>query len=198
MLKTLLDLDLKYSMLLFKLNAGIFYNFFAYASSVVFMEETCIVTLGLIFFILDKNIKIFAIYMTCFGFGVLSTVLCKKLIGRARPDMKDIGKTVKAAFFRKKQSNGSLPSGDTLQAWILFLTVNQFKPNIFNIIFFQLAISISFSRIYLCCHFVSDIIAGILMAYIIFYSVLAISKSDMVDDFLDNGVEMIQNLVGGF
>lgn len=62
----------------------------------------------------------------------------------------------------------SMPSGHTSSAFFLFFAFGYLFPR-YRIYLFMLALSVGFSRIALHKHYLSDILAGILVAYIGFY-----------------------------
>ncbi len=103
--------------------------------------------------------------MLTFLANVAVTLATKKLFKRPRPMVKDFPKTSKTLFFRNKQSNNSLPSGDTIQAvnlaWFIFRHTGRSD---LLAVFVPLAALVAYSRVYLCCHFVSDTVVGALLA----------------------------------
>ena len=184
-LNTLNNLDHKYSIKIFKYNGGILINTLAYMSSIIFMEETCVFTLGLIYILFEKKLKIYTIFFSCFLTHIAITLIGKKVIGRTRPSDSIIDGANKTTFFRRKQGNCSLPSGDSQQAWNLFIFSWIYYPE-FSFPLFLIALFISFSRVYFGCHFISDIFASIIFAFIFTPLLISFLSKMKILDFLED------------
>ena len=139
-------------------------NYFFYFCSVVFMEETAIITLFLVYMLMGRSFQLFVEYMLTFLANILVTLITKKAFARARPTVQDFPTTSKTLFFRNKQSNCSLPSGDTMQAVNLAWFACWYAQSWVSLPIALLTLFVGFSRIYLCCHWVSDTLIGGLLA----------------------------------
>ena len=125
-----------------------------------------LLTIGLcLLFWLFKKLYHLIQFLSTLGFGFLAVYIIKILVERIRP--------VEAVV----AVNGySFPSGHATIATIFcFLIIFSYKSHIKNsflkllfIVFFVLsALAISFSRIYLSVHYLSDVIVGILLGLLI-------------------------------
>lgn len=139
-------------------------NYFFYFCSIVFMEETAIITIFLVYMLVGRSFQLFFEYMLTFLANVLVTVITKKVFARARPTTQDFPTTSKTLFFRNKQSNGSLPSGDTMQAVNLAWYAFWYAQSSIALPIAILTLFVGYSRVYLCCHWISDTVIGGLLA----------------------------------
>jgi membrane-associated phospholipid phosphatase len=150
-----------YSRRIFATDGGCFVNGLAYFSSLIFMEEVCIVTVIALHFLLFKQTDITIGYSACFLANLIVALIAKKVIAKPRPNPDEIPPTSKSMFFRKKQSfNASCPSGDTIQAVNLVVFAFWCLPSFKFWIVFPLGLMVPASRVYLCCHWITDTLAG--------------------------------------
>lgn len=158
-----MGMDERLSRRVFATDLGCFVNFISYFSSSVFMEEVCVLTvIGLYFLLFKKNNQITLGYIACFAANLLIALIAKKVIAKPRPDPNEIPATTKSMFFRKKQSfNASCPSGDTVQSTNLVVFALLCLPSWAFWTVFPLGLMVPASRVYLCCHWISDTLAGI-------------------------------------
>ncbi|MEE0970332.1 MAG: phosphatase PAP2 family protein [Clostridia bacterium] len=101
----------------------------------------------------------------------LLTVNCgiKPLVGRIRPY--ELSEAMKAALLVDPLSDGSFPSGHTLASFEA-ATVLMIRDKRYGIPALVLAFIIAFSRLYLCVHYPSDVLAGLILGVI--YGILAV------------------------
>ena len=157
--------DIFYSKKIFKFDGYFPVNIICYISSLIFMEETIVITLLSAHLAFGSIWKVTLQYYFMFFINVLMTIATKFYFGRIRPCSKELDGTSKSLFFRMKQNrNKSFPSGDTIQAYVLvnFCILN-FEYQYFLAVS-PLMILVPFSRVYLGCHFIGDTIAGALLA----------------------------------
>lgn len=76
--------------------------------------------------------------------------------------------------------HASFPSGHSLAAWALFtLTAALIRKTWVSVICLVLAISVSFSRVYLMAHFLRDVIAGAAIGFALGYGIYFIYNNRM-------------------
>lgn len=97
--------------------------------------------------------------------GILIFITVKKVVGRKRPC--HIEPHCWANLLPPDQF--SFPSGHTITAFSVAVSVGLFYPAIFPVMLF-LAFSIALSRVLLGMHFVSDVVAGALLGALLGYS----------------------------
>lgn len=160
MISNIARTDYKWSQSLWAADYGKPYNYIFYLLSVIFMEETAFVAIISTFFILERNLSLYVLYLITFVANIVVTLVTKKLWKRPRPTTKDFPQSSKSLFFRNKQSNCSLPSGDTLQAVNLAWFLIMYGPSWSAVVFASLGLMVGYSRVYLCCHYITDCIVG--------------------------------------
>ena len=122
-----------------------------------------ITLLGLISLIKYHNIYLIVRPLINVLLGLVLVIFIKKIIGRPRPNFNPI----KKYQLRKRETNCSMPSGDSFQA-ALFATM---LLNDFNCYYgFILVPFVMYARIYFNCHFLFDTIIGALIG--IFFTIV--------------------------
>ena len=163
-MNNILKHDDHWSKEIFRQDFGKPLNYLCYFFSTIFMEESAFLVVIWVYFLLGRSLQLYILYLITFVANILVTVVSKKFFARPRPTNKDFPRTSKSLFFRNKQSNHSLPSGDTMQAvnlaWFLCIYGNS---NAF-LLFIPVCLMVAYSRVYLCCHYISDTIIGGLLA----------------------------------
>jgi undecaprenyl-diphosphatase len=129
----------------------------------VFESLIIIMIFGL--FLLSKNRKSLYIFVSATPLGILSTLLIKNLVQRARP-------------YNLLEQGFGFPSSHATVATIFLLSSifliapqikNKFQSRLFLIVTSIIFPLVAFSRIYLSVHFTSDVIAGIILGLACFH-----------------------------
>jgi lipid A 4'-phosphatase len=136
---------------------SIFVYIFCYISNKIFLRR------NLKIFCKIKNYAIFLFTATFFT-GFL-TQLLKHIVGRPRPNNVASLDSAEAVFFNFESSFHSFPSGHTSTIFVAALVFASFTPKI-KYFYFCFAGIISFSRVVVGAHYVSDVIGGIAIAFI--------------------------------
>lgn len=132
-----------------------------------------------VLFIKKKSFSDFKYIFINVGIGVIVMQVLKNIIKRVRPTWKWI-----------KQAGFSYPSGHTISAILLYGTLillvykkvdNKYKKPIILFLFLMIFL-ISISRIYFGVHYLTDVIASLLLGFII----LIISNMFMDKEFLND------------
>ncbi|HIH43126.1 TPA: phosphatase PAP2 family protein [Candidatus Woesearchaeota archaeon] len=101
------------------------------------------------------------------------TYLLKLAIARPRPF-----ESLQIAALVQESSKTSFPSGHATTAFALFASINRhFTPKVTKYSFLAFAILVSFSRLYLGVHYLSDIIFGALLGYSVSYLILKLEAN---------------------
>lgn len=160
MLETLNKFDHECSKRIFQLDMKNPFNWIIYSTSLVYMEEAVVLTVVLYHFLVFKSLSTTAKYILTLLLNLMVTVITKKVFGRTRPSQKELTKSTKTSFFRKKQSNGSLPSGDCMQGFAFATFAILYCEQWVVILGCVLAIMIAFGRVYVGCHYIGDVTFG--------------------------------------
>ncbi|MBD1147779.1 phosphatase PAP2 family protein, partial [Pelagibacterales bacterium SAG-MED31] len=112
-----------------------------------------------------RNFGVFTlIYIVLVG---LITQILKHLIGRPRPNYMNLEKTLDFNFFSFDASFHSFPSGHSSTIFAVVLILGILIPSL-RIFFLLLGFVVAISRVVVGAHYTSDIIAGGLIAIIIY------------------------------
>ena len=173
-----------------------FYNYFAqldYGSNTIYLKEffVAITELGtslwyfiifiLIYFlsfygnktksnsIINKNyLKNLSLYSFSYLLTVgLVTQILKHLIGRARPNHTNFNEAIEYNFFSLDSTFHSFPSGHSSTIIAVTLIACSILPSL-SIFFYFCGFLIALSRVVVGAHFITDVVAGALIAIIIF------------------------------
>ncbi len=131
-------------------------------------------------FIFKKQLKTGASLFTSLTFSLISVnLILKPLFQRLRPfeALNNINLLISAP------GDYSFPSGHTTAAFICFFTiVLTCKNKLIKYLSFVIAFLIGFSRIYLKVHFLSDVLAGVVVALLLsLLSVYLINKTTLTN-----------------
>ena len=147
------------------LGDSFWYFFFCVLGIVVIfvLEKTKI----LIFTSFKEVKNLFFYTITCLFFTGLLTQLLKHIIGRPRPNHTTLDNSLGFDFFTFDSNFHSFPSGHTSTIFILALVCSTIIPRL-KYFFLLFALIVSFSRIVVGAHFITDIIGGIAVAILCF------------------------------
>ena len=135
--------------------------------------------LFIIVLVINNNLKFFKInnYNKKFNFcvsviiylaltGIITQIL-KHIIGRPRPNYTNLDTPFEFNFFSLESAFHSFPSGHSSTIFMVCLIFASIIPGLKYFIYF-LGITIGFSRVVVGAHFITDVIAGGIIALIIF------------------------------
>tara|TARA_Y100000590_G_scaffold469441_1_gene657018 strand:- start:2288 stop:3619 length:1332 start_codon:yes stop_codon:yes gene_type:complete len=96
--------------------------------------------------------------------GILTQII-KHVLGRPRPNSTNFDGSFGLNFFTFDSNLHSFPSGHTATIFSAALVFAFFVPKL-KLVFYFLALIISFSRVVVGAHFITDVVAGIAVAFI--------------------------------
>jgi len=115
-----------------------------------------------------SEIKSFSIFSFSYLLAVgLVTQVLKHLIGRSRPNHTDFNESFVFNFFTTDSTFHSFPSGHTSTIISVVLIVGLLIPSL-RIFFYLFGFLVGVSRIVVGAHFVTDVIAGAIVAIIVY------------------------------
>ena len=133
-------------------------------------------------------------FIYLFSTGVVTQVI-KHLIGRTRPNHIDLNEVVYFNFFTTESAFHSFPSGHTSTVIAVTLILCLALPSLKYFLFFSGSI-ISISRVVVGAHHFTDVLAGILIAIIVYKLLKALyTKTFPKINFNDFKIQPISTLV---
>ncbi len=135
--------------------------------------------IGFVFFYLNNKFKVFALnkseklinfFFTTFFYilavGIVTQVL-KHIVGRPRPNHSSFDNTFEFNFFNLNSNYHSFPSGHSSTIFMVCFILISILPK-FKYFFVCLAAVVALSRVSVSAHFFTDILAGAILALVIF------------------------------
>ena len=153
-----------------------FFKIFTYLGSFYVLAILALIAVVLIWFV-AKNKRTSLFYAVCFAVVCISNLLLKILIQRIRPDLMIINEV-----------GYSFPSGHAMMSFAFFVLamhyVYKFVKNkplkiLLISVFALIIVLIGFSRIYLGVHYLTDIIAGWLISFVIIQAFILLTNSKL-------------------
>ena len=134
-------------------------------------------------------LKNFSLYgFVCLLLVGLITQILKHLFGRARPNHVEFSENIGFNFFTTDSSFHSFPSGHTSTIMIVVLIASALLPRL-RFFFYTCGLLIALSRVVAGAHFLTDIIAGTLVALII-YKLINIFFKNKYPNFYSSNFEI--------
>lgn len=161
--------DIQYSSYFHQLDI-VFLNYSLFPFALFFTPKLLTIFISIIFLCFNDKPFVGGIYIISILTCVAFTLTMKKMTKRKRPAL--LAKTRKSSFFRKKESNNAMPSGDSMQAAnFIFFLMKYFYENEFGYSFYFFAclfvVFVCLSRVYFMCHYFTDTLVGSTIGFII-------------------------------
>ena len=124
--------------------------------------------------------------------GVIVQIL-KHLIGRARPNYTNIDAGTSFSFFTNDSNFHSFPSGHASTIFVLALLFSIAVPRL-KYFFIAFAVIVSFSRVAVGAHFLTDIIGGSVIAFVSYkildfvYEKKFINNKPIIINYINNNL----------
>ncbi len=167
MILSLIDnIDKKLSAKIHHADYGIFNHVIFFFAVLFNSPVTIIIPLMYIYWKSDFSVNSLAHFGALQLLGLFFTLALKKSLARPRPILHENAK--KSRALRKKETNHSMPSGDSLQAGIFasFCFLNYGE-----IYWFLIMIIVMYGRVHFVCHYLMDTIVGASIAIALAFSV---------------------------
>lgn len=133
---------------------NIFLDYISYVLNFIF-STTILIFFFFSIYVLKKK-KEFFLSISAFLTNEIIIILMKEIIRRPRPFRSEI------VLFQL--TDWSFPSGHAASSFLIAVLASKFWPK-YGKYFYSLAALVSFSRLYLGIHYLSDIVAGALIGY---------------------------------
>ncbi len=162
-----------------------FFKIFTYLGSFYTLALLSIVGIMLIWFVM-KNKRMSIFYGGTFGLVCVANFIIKRIIRRIRPEELMIIEEVGFSF----------PSGHAMMTFAFFALLihfvwktikNKTLKTTLVMLFSSMVLAIGFSRIYLGVHYLTDILAGFLISYVIVSFCLVAYNSKWLKILKDKG-----------
>ena len=155
--------DKKYSEIIHKSEVNIILELLLFIAARLYNPEC--VTIYFIIMFYYTNLIFILKPLTHVIICLLITLIMKHIIKRIRPNLYN---NIKRRYnLRDRETNCSMPSGDSMQAANFAIIFYCYYGKIFG---FFLIIPVMISRIFFCCHYIMDTIVGVLIGFIVSFS----------------------------
>ena len=162
-----------------------FFKVFTHLGSFYTLAVLAIISVVLIWFVM-KNKRLSLFYAVTFSIVCIATFVIKQIVRRARPEHLMI----------IEETGFSFPSGHTMMTFAFFALAIHFvcvfvKNKALKIslipVFTTIVLLVGFSRIYLGVHYLTDVIAGLMISYVIFEICRLIYRANTSKNLKDKG-----------
>lgn len=140
-----------------------------------------------------KNFFIFNsfIFASLFATGVITQII-KHVVGRPRPNTVFENNSFDFNFFSLDSNFHSFPSGHSSTIFVVALVLGFFIPKL-KYLLYLLAIIVSFSRVAIGAHYITDIIGGIVVAHVGLKITINLFNNYFGVDFKKNNYSLIND-----
>ena len=154
--EALLSYDIKFSSYAHHQDFG-FLNHIIFIFAITFNNPiTLTIPSYYIYYASSLNTKILLTYLIMTGITLIITLTMKKKMGRSRPIFPDLI-FKKSRRLRKKESNNSMPSGDSTQAALFAIFCYFYLDNPYWLFIVPI---VMYGRVHFCCHYFADTVVG--------------------------------------
>ena len=159
----IISFDKKYSEIIHKSEVNIILELLLFIAARLYNPEC--VTIYFIIMFYYTNLIFILKPLTHVIICLLITLIMKHIIKRIRPNLYN---NIKRRYnLRDRETNCSMPSGDSMQAANFAIIFYCYYGKIFG---FFLIIPVMISRIFFCCHYIMDTIVGVIIGFIVSFS----------------------------
>ena len=155
--------DKKYSEIIHKSEVNIILELLLFISARLYNPECVFIYFIIMFYY--SNLTFILKPLTHVIICLLITISMKHYTKRIRPKLYD---NIKRRYnVRDRETNCSMPSGDSMQAANFAIIFYCYYGKIFG---FFLIFPVMLSRIFFCCHYIMDTIVGVIIGFIVSFS----------------------------